>query len=155
MPTVKSCIYAWFLSHAEKSCGGGEGVLIFFFCWTGVGNVPKKWGLEKKGLGKNGSGVFTLKETMRCKHVTQTLFTRFSSKSNLQELPCFILFWAVVIILFPLPRVEAERMFNKLQYEITYGNDTTLDMNMKTLRISKKLQLQKRECKLKSRVRGK
>lgn len=52
MPTVKSCIYARFLSHAEKFCGGGEGVLIFFFCWTGVGNVPKKWGLEKKGLGK-------------------------------------------------------------------------------------------------------
>ena len=151
MPTVKSCIYARFLSHAEKSCGGGEGVLNFFF-FTGqeLEMFQKSGGLKRKGWGKNGSGVLTLKETMRCKHVTQTLFTRFSSKSNLQELPCFILVSAVVIILFPLPRVEAERMFSKLQYEITYSNDTTLN-----IRISKKLQLQKGECKLKSRVRGK
>ena len=46
---------------------------------------------------------------------------------------------------FPLPRFEAERMFSQLQDEITYTNDTTLDMTVKTLRISKKPQLQNGE----------
>ena len=53
-----------------------------------------------------------------------------------------------IIILFPLPKVEPERMLSQLQNEITYTNDTTLDMTVKTLRISKKLQLQNREKQL-------
>ena len=52
MPTVKSCIYARFLSHAEKSCGGGEGVLIFFFAGQELEMFQKSEGLKRKGWEK-------------------------------------------------------------------------------------------------------